>query len=421
MGLIGINGVLWTIKDNPRGCNATEQALIVTAMATTTEEVQLEKLRLGDAISFESFDLPSSNQRLLGPPHPSNTVTPLALRLTEGSQKPSLDAIIETIKWLQQDGTFTKRLARHGTLLFRGLPIHDENEFSKFAHAFGWEPHEIIGIVVDRPRLAPNVYPANIAPKEALFYNHNESPQVPHAPGYIMFFGQRAPKKGGEQPISSSLELFHRAQQEIPEFVDKLAELGVLSQVNYNWEKQFPGGATLYQSFGKKIIDGDDEATKRRKVEDQLRRYNRGKHTTWEWTDEGVFVTHHLPVIRTQPGTNLPTFFTAMAAFHKSNRSNVHANKSRRAVHRTLYGDGTEIPEKYLDHLIKIIDDIRVLHRWEEGDVTIYDNNISQHGREPWEGEQEDRVVRASLWNNVTLPGAYGFGDWAQVVRPLDD
>lgn len=391
-------------------------------MATTTEHLHIEKLQISDAVSsvvsFEPFELPSSNQRVLGSPHPKDTVIPLALRLTEESQKPSLDVIVETIKSLQQrDGTLTKKLAQHGTLLFRGLPIHNAEDFSKFAHAFGYKPHEIIGIVVDRPLLAPNVAPANEAPKEVLIYNHNESPQVPHAPEYIFFYGHHVPNKGGESPISSSLELFHRAQQEIPEFIAELTEKGILSRVTYKYEKQYEGGSTLKQAFGKEIVDGDSEETKRRKIEAQIARYGRGKYTTWEWTDDGLVLTHRLPAIRTQPETNLPTLFTGLASYWKMNRVN---SGGRKNVTQQIYGDGSVIPEKYLEHLAKITDEIRVLHKWETGDVLVYDNVIAQHGRQPWEGEQSDRVVLASLFDGKSVPGAYGFGEWAKVVQALD-
>jgi len=391
-------------------------------MATATEQIHIENLHLEDtetlAVSFEPFNLPASNQRLLGPPHPPDTVSPLALRLTEQDASPSLENIVDTIKNLQErEGVFTKKLARHGTLLFRGLPIHNAEDFSKFAHAFGYKPHEIIGIVVDRPLLAPNVAPANEAPKEVLIYSHNESPQVPHAPEYILFYGHRAPKSGGESPISSSLELFNRAQQEIPEFITEITEKGILSKVVYKTEKQYQGGSSLRQAFGIEVLDGDDEDTKRRKIESQIARYGRGKYTTWEWTDDGLILTHRLPVIRTQPGTNLPTLFTGLAAYWK--RMQVDAD-ARNNVTQQLYGDGTVIPERYLAHLARITDEIRVLHRWQEGDVLVYDNIVAQHGREPWQGEQSDRVVLASLFDGDSVPGAYGYGDWAQVVQALD-
>ena len=372
------------------------------------------------AVTFEAFELPPSNQRILGPPHPVATVTPLALHSSShGDADVGLNTVVEAVKSLQaQNGILTQKLAQHGTLLFRGLPIHNAEDFSKFAHAFGYKPHEIIGIVVNRPLLAPNVAPANEAPKEVLIGTHNESPQVPHAPEYVFFYSHRAPAKGGETPILSSLELFHRAQQEIPEFISELAEKGILSKVTYKVDKQYAGGSTLRQAFGKHIEDGDDLVTRRAKIEAQILRYGRGKHTTFEWTDDDTLVlTHHLPAIRTQPGTNLPTLFTGLVSYYK----NVQANSSaRKNVTSQLFGDGTPIPERYLAHLSKITDEIKVLHKWEKGDVLVYDNVIAQHGRQPWEGKQEDRVVMASLFDGASVPGAYGEQDWAGIVQALD-
>jgi alpha-ketoglutarate-dependent taurine dioxygenase len=370
-------------------------------------------------VSFEAFDLPSGNQKKLGPPHAPGSISPLALRPVEHEHSAlDLDSTISTIETLQaQDGILTKQLATHGTILFRGLPINGAHDFSKFAHAFGYKPHEIIGIVVDRPVLAPNIAPANEAPKEVLVYNHNESPQVPHAPEFIFFYCHKAPHAGGESPISSSLELFHRAQQEIPEFIDELAEKGILSRVTYKVEQQYKGGATLKQAFGKLVGPDDDDATRRAKIEAQIIRYGRGKHTTWEWTDDGgLILEHRLPAIRTQPHTGLPTLFTGLAAYYK----NAKVNGAGRNITQQLYGDDTPIPEKYLAHLAKITDEIRVLHKWQQGDVLVFDNVIAQHGREPWEGEQGDRVIMASLFDGDQVPGAYSDADWAQVVQASD-
>ncbi|KAI0520887.1 hypothetical protein F5B22DRAFT_644628 [Xylaria bambusicola] len=386
-------------------------------MATSVQSIGIDAMAVGyqtgSDVIFEQFDLPPSNQRQLGVPHPTGTTIPLALRPCQSQTEDiNLDDVITTIKGLQSHNKLlTKKLALHGTLLFRGLPIRNADDFSRFAHAFGFKPHEIIGIVVDRPVLAPNIAPANKAPKEVLIHSHNESPQVPHAPEYIFLYGHKAPLKGGETPMSSSLELFQRVQDEIPEFIAELTEKGILSRITYKKEPQFSGGSTLKEAFGKTIVDGDDLASRRSKIEAQIARYGRGIHTTWEWldNDEGIIVTHRLPVIRTQPGTNLPTMFTGFASLY-----------TRKNVTEQLYGDGTPIPEKYLKRLVAITEEIRVLHRWEQGDVLIYDNIIAQHGRQPWEGEENDRVVMASLFDGDEVPGAYGDADWATVVQALE-
>lgn len=383
------------------------------------------------ALTFEPFHLPASNQRELGAPHPPGTVTPLALRPSQqGDDKVHLNSVISAIQSLQaRDKILTKQLALHGALLFRGLPIHSASDFSAFEHAFGYRPHEIIGIVVDRPLLAPNVAPANEAPREVRIYNHNESPQVPHAPEYIFFYAHRAPRagSGGETPVSSSLELFHRAREQMPEFIAALAEKGILSRVTYRTGRQYTGGSTLREAFGKMVAEGDDRAGRRAKMEAQIARYGRGPHTTWDWAqdddgDDVLTLTHHLPAVRTQPGTGLPTLFTALAAYYR-NAQQAASNTTSAARAKTtqqLYGDGTAIPEEYLRALAEITDDIRVLHRWERGDVLVFDNIIAQHGREPWEGEQGDRVVLASLFDGDEVPGAYINADWAQVVQVLD-
>jgi alpha-ketoglutarate-dependent taurine dioxygenase len=61
-----------------------------------------------------------------------------------------------------------------------------------------------------------------------------------------------------------------------------------------------------------------------------------------------------------------------------------------------------------------------VLHRWQPGDVLVFDNIIAQHGRQPWEGEQSDRVVLVSLFDGDTVAGTYGSEEWAQVVQAHD-
>jgi len=62
-----------SINPNPYNVDHT----VIKDMATATEHTSDEKLRLGDPnsslVSFEPVELPSSNQRVLGFPHPKDT------------------------------------------------------------------------------------------------------------------------------------------------------------------------------------------------------------------------------------------------------------------------------------------------------------------------------------------------------------
>jgi hypothetical protein len=105
-----------------------------------------------------------------------------------------------------------------------------------------------ISIIVDRPLLAPNVVLVNEAPKEVLISNHkmhNESPHVPHAPEYIFFYSHKAPRIGGGTLISSSLKLFQRVIEDIPEFINTITKQGILSKVTYKVEKQSASDSTM--------------------------------------------------------------------------------------------------------------------------------------------------------------------------------
>lgn len=83
----------------------------------------------------------------------------------------------------------------------------------------------------------------------------------------MFFYGHKVPQKGGETPISSSLELFARAQQEIPDFIAEVTGKGILSRVTYKVGRTYEGGSTLRQAFGKEVNDDDSEETKRAKME----------------------------------------------------------------------------------------------------------------------------------------------------------
>jgi hypothetical protein len=98
-------------------------------MATSIIELNFREIGYqSDALPpviFKNFPLPASNQRTLGPPHPPDTISPLALRASyDGATEPSLNDAIPAIKLLQSNNTLTQKLAEHDALLFRDLPIH---------------------------------------------------------------------------------------------------------------------------------------------------------------------------------------------------------------------------------------------------------------------------------------------------------
>lgn len=127
-------------------------------------------------------------------PYPEGTTIPFCLRPSYPS--PSVADITSEIQTLSASGRIRDLLDRHGAIYFQGLGLRDADEFSQFAHAFGWTPHEDIGNPVRRTVLAPNVATANEGPNTMPVYPHNEFGLSPHYPAYVLFFCVKAAEEG---------------------------------------------------------------------------------------------------------------------------------------------------------------------------------------------------------------------------------
>lgn len=146
-------------------------------------------------MAFVSFKpVPYAPSVTLPAPYPENTVFPLAL--TPVQQNASLTSKVSAVEDLVQTGQLKSLLDKHGAIYFKDLNIQDAHDFSKFAHAFGWLPHEDIGNPVRRTIHAKNVATANEGPNTQPVYPHNEFGLSPHYPAYVFFYCVSAPETG---------------------------------------------------------------------------------------------------------------------------------------------------------------------------------------------------------------------------------
>ncbi|KAF2711035.1 Clavaminate synthase-like protein, partial [Pleomassaria siparia CBS 279.74] len=309
---------------------------------------------------------------------------------------------------LTSTGSIRNLLTKHGAIYFQDLGLANASEFSDFAHAFSWTPHEDIGNPVRRTVLAKNVATANEGPNTQPVYPHNEFGLSPHYPAYVFFFCISAPDSGGETPINNSIILYQRLKAKHPEFIHAIEEKGVKYQlffVNTSRTQTESAGNSVLQAYGQQVLDTDDTTTARTKIEKEIRRLPTAQ---WVWENQSeanplgdLRLWQHLPAVRNHPITSEPAFFNNVVsrflnAIDASTLDPPHLNERKQYQPPAFYGDGSLIPRVYLESAVEIIKETRSLVTWKKGDVLLLDNLAVQHAREPWTGH---RKLLASLWD----------------------
>ena len=115
----------------------------------------------------------------------------------------SLDAAVD---WVSKNRDELAQQARtHGTVLFRGFPMNEPEEFDRFIAAFEMEnfPYEESLSNAVRINYTPRVFSANEAPADVTIFLHHEMAQTPVFPG-MLFFCCQIPASGGrsDAPLS---------------------------------------------------------------------------------------------------------------------------------------------------------------------------------------------------------------------------
>lgn len=224
---------------------------------------------------------------------------------------------------------------------------------------------------------------------------------------------------------------------------------GVLYSYRYTVDEAVGSnsGASVLSAYGQEVLPSDSPEVSRQKVEKEVRKHS----DRFDWNEDGsITVYHRVPSAFTsfrlllRPLTFLPSqssapttlldvasssatssrhtlvrvrsFITntSLPSFRPNSSFRLHiANPPYLAEHHhallppflgddggyhplPLYGDGSTIDVADLETLNQIIESIKAVVKWDQGDVLILDNHAALHSRVSWEGE---RKILASLWD----------------------
>jgi hypothetical protein len=137
-------------------------------------------------------------------------------------------------------------------------------------------------------------------------------------------------------------------------------------------------------------------ATSRAQLEPLLRQ---SRDTRFEFDGETLRLFHRVPAI-TATRTGASVFAPALLA-HLSHVPAAIASERliySKATNRVCFGDGEDLPDSVVQHLIEIHDALTHFHRWHPGDLLILDNTRTLHGRNRTAADCERKLKSRFVW-----------------------
>jgi len=310
--------------------------------------------------------------------------TPITTLLNVPGKVPILraEATAGPAQWVAEHrGALRALVAKHGSLLVRGLGLHDVSEAELVFRRFG-------NLVSEREAFAPRyryaegVYAATKWPANQPMCMHHELSYALQPPSLMLFACLVAPSAGGETPLADSPTVLRALPAEL---VERFERVGWLLIRNYNGEI----GASIAEAFG---TDG------RSAVE----RYCDEHSIQFEWHPDGVLRTRqHCSAVALHPASGQRCWFNQIAFLNEWTMDSelreylVDVYGEDGLPFNTRFGDGDPIGPDVVQVISEAYEKHTVRERWQSGDLLLVDNVRTAHARQAFEGPREIVVAMA--------------------------
>ncbi len=287
------------------------------------------------------------------------------------------------------DASLVERvLARHGAVLLRGFPIHDEHAFRAAARRLGGELLRYDFASTPRTDLADGVYSSTEYPAHQVIPLHNEQSYARSWPLRVFFGCLQAAAQGGETPLADSRRVYEGID---PAARKRLDARGVM------YVRNFGGGLDLPWQ---KVFATEDRA--------QVEAFCRAQGIDCEWKDEGELRTRQrCQAIARHPDSQQWVWFNQAHLFHVS----ALAPETREALldavaledlpRNAYYGDGAPLEDALLDEVRGAYERACWKFPWQSGDLLVVDNMQVAHGRAPFAGPRKVAVAMSRAHGNL--------------------
>lgn len=299
-------------------------------------------------------------------------------------ETPATAAPAALADWIETErAALTRRLHRHGAVLFRGFGLAGPEDFLRLAKTITVTPlMPYVGGDAPRGRVHDKIYNSTDAPPAREILPHNEKSYSAAYPRTIMFYCDRARMTGGATPLADGRRVLARLDAGTADAFR--ARRVTYIQNLHNGEGEGKSWDVTYES--------DDRA----RIEEILREIGARFH----WQNDGsLHVEETLDAVIRHPETGEEVVFTQADQWHLSmhdpaTRAEMLATRREDECHHSAcFGDGTPIADETIAELRAAIRAEMVEFPWQVGDLLVVDNILALHGRAPFQGDRRILVA----------------------------
>mmetsp|Transcript_10157 Transcript_10157/g.12873 ORF Transcript_10157/g.12873 Transcript_10157/m.12873 type:complete len:645 (+) Transcript_10157:113-2047(+) len=296
---------------------------------------------------------------------------------------------------------FISLLAQHKAILIRpseGEKI-DVDDFGSFIAGLDLERYPYIGGAAPRRIIPVNVpggdemvYTANEAPPDQLIPFHHELAQVLNPPQYIFFYCDQPSETGGETALIDSTMVYRYANDNFPDFMDKLKKYGAryIRTMPAEDDPASPIGRSFYNTY---------QVSTKEEVETKL---NAVQGLEYKWLQDGSLrvASEAIPAVRCIEQEHNHAIYqwtfhnSVIAAFLGWDDCR---NDRKKAIR---FGNDETMDECVLEAIAKFMEDNKISYKWQKGDFFCLHNRLVMHSRNSYTGT---RRVYAAMFGDTKV------------------